>query len=221
VETYSSLDTVSKEIGEARQETATEHAKLHGEMKSMKDDITKFKQELNPTMSKAIDVVSFQNIRDQVPHYTEYDRRLNFTSQTRVQLKGTLDGVGEITCLEIDETFPRVVRIYSRIAARIQVQGFYGILEKSGRKYAIMEDIAAYPTLDTAVKERKLGSTSSKLRVAYEIASAMAYLHHVGLLLKSLSGASVVVKTVNGDLRPVITGLKYGRLVLRLRALRL
>lgn len=203
-----------------RKEAYEQRAQVHNELRSIKEDVVEIKRETIAVASTVRSLPDPVNLRDLVPHFNEYDRRLTLKN-TSVGLMGSLHGVGRVMCFELDETelghrFPRVIHVYSRIAARVNVQGFYGILEKSGRKYAIMEDLSTEMSLDATLQVGALPSLSARLRVAFELANTMAFLHRAGLLLKSLSGTTVVLKMIDGEIRPVITDLESARLVCQL-----
>src|SRR5947207_8626607 len=200
-----------------RKESYEQRAQVHHELRSIKEDVVEIRRDTSIVASTVRHPPDPVNLRELVPHFSEYDRRLALEN-TNAGIAGSLDGVGRIVCFELGETdlghsFPRVVHVYCRIAARVNVQGFYGILEKSGRNYAIMEDLSTDMTLDDIVQVGTLPSLPARLRVALELANTMAFLHRAGLLLKSLSGTTVVLKMINGEIRPVITDLESARLV--------
>lgn len=52
-----------------------------------------------------------------------------------------------------------------------------------------------------------------RLRLCYEIALAVAYLHSVHIVVKVLSEESIFIKQVKGELIPALSDLEYARLV--------
>ena len=193
------------------EEAVKRRIQIYDELRNVRQDISAIKQNF---FSRA-------NIRDLVAHYNEYDRRINVHYDGHNILRGTLDNEQLITCFEYRDTgigalpnLPRIAHIYNRISARVQLQGFYGIYETAGRKYSIMEDLSSWPTLSSSIQQVAIPSLLTRLRMAYEIANTMAYLHQVGMLLKSLSDATVYLKVVNGEEKPIITDLESARLVL-------
>jgi hypothetical protein len=52
-----------------------------------------------------------------------------------------------------------------------------------------------------------------RLRLCYEIALSVAYLHSVSIVVKVISTKSIYLREVNGDLIPVLTNLEYARQV--------
>lgn len=159
------------------------------------------------------------NASDTVIHFSEYDSRIKveFVTETGVW-KGTLEEVNPIICCRLPveaakPILPRVLQIYQKISARIGVQRFYGVLEKGGARYSVMEDLTNSKTLAEHIKEDKTHTLLQRLGWAYQIASTMAYLHGVGIVLKALSDESIVIHDVGGTLRPVLTELELARLV--------
>jgi serine/threonine protein kinase len=201
---------IREEISHDREEASRQRIQFYDELRNIGDDISTSKQA----------TVLGANIRDLVPHFNEFDRRINVHTNEANQLQGTLEYEQPVVCLALEDTslggvaaLPKVAHIYSRLSARVQVQRFYGFYEKSAQKYAIMEDLSSTSTLGSAIQHKNLPSLSSRLRMAFEIASTMAYLHQVGLLLKSLSDSTVSLKVVDGQLRPIVTDLESARMV--------
>ena len=210
------MNTVQKEMKVDRHETSNQRAQFHEELRSIKSDVVQIKTETRAAISVTRELpVPLQTL---VRHFTEHDRRLSLNEERKDQITGVLENVGPIVCLKINEAglgtnLPRVVHVYSRIAARVQVQGFYGTLEKGGNKYAVMEDLGSASNLEVAIKNASLSKLCDKVRVAYELAITMAYLHQAGLLLKNLCDNTVFVRVVGGKPRPTITDLESARLV--------
>jgi len=162
-------------------------------------------------------------ILDLVPHYNEHDRRIYVKSDPDGQLRGLLQEKKPIICQDMEgegiSAWPapgvtRIAHIYHRLSQRIQVQSFYGIYEEANRKYAIMEDLSDASTLNSAVRNpTEPVSVSVRLHLVLDLANTMAYLHRVGILLKSMSDSTVFLKLVNGEYRPIITELEAARLV--------
>lgn len=192
-------------MSDDRHTTSERYVQRYEELRTIGKDVSLIRD--------ATIVIGAANIRNAVPHYSEHDRRLNLYSNNADQLRGTLEGVGPIICHEIQGIgslkLPKIIRIYRMISERVQVQGFYGVLERSGSTYSIMQDLESEPTVASGT----LLSISLRLRAAYEIASTMAYLHQVGILLKSLSDTTVSIQMLD-EPRPVITDLESARSVL-------
>jgi serine/threonine protein kinase len=133
---------------------------------------------------------------------------------------GTLEGKA-IVLADVNEDEMRVggrgsrhVEIYKRISVGTFVQSFYGICERDGKKYAVLEDLRKEPTLAVAIQNSLLSDETQRLRVAYDLANTMAYFHSVGILLKSLSDDSVVLRRLDdGTLQPCLTNLETARMV--------
>jgi hypothetical protein len=108
----------------------------------------------------------------------------------------------------------RHVEIYKRISVGALVQSFYGICERNGTKYAVLEDLRNEPTLANAVEHCLLPDDSQRLRVAYDLANTMAYFHSVGILVKGLSDDTVVLRKLDDDkFQPCLTNLETARTV--------
>jgi hypothetical protein len=184
---------------------------LYGGMREFKALVSKLNRS---------DLTDRTKLEDIVPHFNEHDRRLSL-SDTDGRVHGTMEGVGPIICYKLEEAelgswakLPKIIHIYAKLSARSQVQSLYGILDKSSRKYAIMEDVSSLQTLASMVQARNLPPRSTdRVRIAWEIANTVAYLHQVGILLKSLSDSSVSIKEVQNEIRPIVTDLESARLV--------
>lgn len=158
-------------------------------------------------------------VSNKVPHFDEYDSRIKvkFNKETNVGT-GTFKDVNPIICLPLTAEaakpmLPKVLQIYHKISARIQVQRLYGVLRMKEGNYSIMEDLTKCKTLAEHIKENEPVTLLQQLNWGYQIANTMAYLHNVGIVLKVLSDESVVMQDVNGTLRPVLTDLALARLV--------
>ena len=136
--------------------------------------------------------------------------------------------VGRVICKEIknDEIRSgrggsRHVEIYQLISTRELVEVFYGIAELGGKRYAVMEDLRDDPTLTAAIidsKELNRDGPLSRLRLAYEVASAVAYLHSVDIVVKNISDVNIVLKRLRLEVggrrfRPCLTNLEDARTV--------
>jgi len=207
-----------EDVKRDHQEAAEQQIQIYDEFRSVGRDVRTMRDEMKQNLFTRI------NIRELVAYYDENDRRidLHYDEQLAI-LRGTLLDNGEpvsVICYKYRDSeiggvpgLPRIAHIYERISKRVQFQRFWGIYEAAGTRYSIMEDVSSSVKLCSAIEHQQAPSLINKLRIAYEIANAMAYLHQVGMLLKSLTDATVYLKVVNGVTKPIITGLESARQV--------
>ena len=117
--------------------------------------------------------------------------------------------------MKIGRSGSRHVEVYKRISVGALVQSFYGICERNGKKYAVMEDLRNQPTLAVAIKSNLLPNDSpTRTRIAYDLANTLAYLHSVGIIIKSMSDDNVVLRKLDGgNFQPCLTNLETARMV--------
>jgi serine/threonine protein kinase len=117
--------------------------------------------------------------------------------------------------MKIGRSGSRHVEVYKRISVGALVQSFYGICERNGKKYAVMEDLRNQPTLAVAIKSNLLPNDSpTRIRIAYDLANTIAYLHSVGIIIKSMSDDTVVLRRLDGGkFQPCLTNLETARMV--------
>lgn len=114
------------------------------------------------------------------------------------------------------ERLPHIVQIYQQMGSVALIQQLYAIADLQGTKYALMEDVGSFQSIEAAATTGKLSEYTElqKLRFGYEIATTVSTLHHAGVLIKSLSDTSVViVDKGDGTIRPMMTGLSQARAV--------
>lgn len=152
--------------------------------------------------------------------FPEGDERLEINPDGP-RFSGTFEGRAIVLAdvnddeMKIGRNGSRHVEIYRRISVGALVQSFYGICERNGKKYAVVEDLRNEPTLAAAVKSNLLPNDSpTRLRIAYDLANTIAYFHSVGILIKSLSDETVVLRRLEGgNLQPCLTNLETARMV--------
>lgn len=114
---------------------------------------------------------------------------------------------------------PRLLSIYTEISRDVNIQRLFGVFHDSLSKtsYAVMEDLdeASFVLLKDALSNNLISQASylQRLRLCYEIALAVAYLHSVHIVVKVLSEKSIFIKQVKGELIPALSQLEYARLV--------
>lgn len=116
-------------------------------------------------------------------------------------LLASLKDVGRVICKEIKNDgimsagrSSRHVEIYQLISTSALVEVFYGIAELGGKRYAVMEDLRDDPTLAAMIDSNELNGPLTRLHLAYEVASAVAYLHSVDIVVKNISDVNIVLK---------------------------
>ena len=140
-------------------------------------------------------------------------------------LLASLKDVGRVICKEIKNDgimsgrSSRHDEIYQLISTSALVEVFYGIAELGGKRYAVMEDLRDDPTLAAMIDSNELNCNDSltRLHLAYEVASAVAYLHSVDIIVKNISDVNIVLKRLrlkDGQrFRPCLTNLEKARRV--------
>lgn len=128
--------------------------------------------------------------------------------------------VGRVVCKEVKNfaiKSSRHVEIYRLISSGTHVQEFYGIAEFGAKRYAVLEYLQNDPTLAEGINSdaAELSSDLARLNVAYEIASTVAYLHSVGIVVKNISDVNIVLKKREDQrgLRPCLINLDAARKV--------
>lgn len=163
--------------------------------------------------------------------FSETDSRLKLELEPGAQLHDGIKGhlhipnAGRVQCLEmVDENstagvqLPRLINIYSRISQRTAARTFWGVLDHSGRGYAVMESVDDSTRLEDALHSGEFAQLDlvGRLRFAWEICSSVAYFHSVNILLKSLSSQNVYIRPPRSEsdhIRPILTDLENARLV--------
>jgi hypothetical protein len=149
--------------------------------------------------------------------FSETDSRLKLElspgEEPHNGMKGHLQipDAGDIQCLEIvDENstaavqLPRLINIYSRISQRTAARTFWGVLDHSGKRYAVMESLDGSTRLEDAYDSPGRSATQSSISTRLII------------LLKSLSSQNLYIrqpKSENNHIRPILTDLENARLV--------
>jgi serine/threonine protein kinase len=157
--------------------------------------------------------------------FPEGDPRLQQTSQLGKSrnLLASLKDVGRVICKEIKNdgirSLTKHVEIYQLISNSALVEAFYGIAEVGGKRYAVMEDLQDNPTFATMIDSDELNGPLIRLHLAYEVASAVAYLHSVDIIIKNISDVNIVLKRLGLEdgrrFRPCLTNLEKARKVSR------
>ncbi|TDL17277.1 hypothetical protein BD410DRAFT_843728 [Rickenella mellea] len=154
--------------------------------------------------------------------FTDGDKRMNVSRDTKYPFSGVLEGVGPVFCVEIKNSLmeqakistgtTRLVEIYRRISAGTLVQSFHGIWEHERKTYYVMEDLRNELTIAAALTTNRLPDRLARLRFAYDVANTVAYFHSVGLLIKVITDETVVIRTLEGnEVRPCLANIETAR----------
>ena len=116
---------------------------------------------------------------------------------------------------------PRLISIYAEIGRVVNIQRFFGVFHAapSNTYYAVMEDLdgddKSFVLLKDALSNQLIAKVPlvQRLRLCYEIALAVSYLHSLNIVVKVISEKSFYIKEVDGDFVPILTNLEYARLV--------
>ncbi|KAK3391180.1 kinase-like domain-containing protein [Podospora didyma] len=147
------------------------------------------------------------------------DTRLKASQDSSGDLSGTLDGqrvvLYPISSNQRDSRVgPRHVTLYSKLSANTSVHSFYGLADRNGQLYAVMQDLRTAKSLGSCLADPQFSDARDRLRVAYDVAQTMAYLHSVEILVRSLSDQNVVLTREDREWKPVLTRLDQARLFL-------
>jgi serine/threonine protein kinase len=151
---------------------------------------------------------------------------VNFRAENRVsghsEFRATLKSEELVRCIPLKtlyrEDTPRLILNYSSLSNSLHVQKFHGVFEDSTGKYAVMEDLEQHEAVftfgDVFQREEFLSTPlRRKLRLCYEVANTVAYLHSVNLVVKVISDSSIFVRFKNDDFLPVFSNLEFARSV--------
>ena len=110
---------------------------------------------------------------------------------------------------------PRAVKLYSLLSsANTVVHRFDGIhVAEDGVCYAVMEDVTKAKTLGKSRRDPQFQPIAIRLRIIYDLAKTLAYLHSVSILVRCLSDRNVKLIERNRRWKPVLMDLEEGRLV--------
>lgn len=113
---------------------------------------------------------------------------------------------------------PRIVLIYSEISRSINVQRLFGVYYDTPTScYTVMQDLGSpFVILGDGLRDQMVSKATriQRLRLCYDIALTVAYLHSVNIIVKVISESSFYIEEANGELIPVLSNLEHSRLVL-------
>lgn len=113
----------------------------------------------------------------------------------------------------------RIIKIYQMIAELAPVdmmQKFYGIFEREGTEFLIMESGGSNQTLLDFVQSKAVQDLTmpQKLSFCYDLVSLVSILHGLDLVVKSITDVNILVQRPKGENpRPKLINLHYIRSV--------
>jgi serine/threonine protein kinase len=115
---------------------------------------------------------------------------------------------------------PRILLIYAEISRSINVQKLFGVYhhqDPSSLHYTVMQDLGSpFVMLRDALRDQVISKATriQRLRICYDIAQTVAYLHSVNIIVKVISESSFYIDEADGEFVAVLTNLEHSRLVL-------
>jgi len=138
------------------------------------------------------------------------------------EFRGALGKGSAVLCVPLKSLYkeetPKLILNYSCLSASLHVQRFFGVYRDNTGQYAVMEDLQrelGVFTLKDAFREIGFTSSSSqrRLRLCYEIANTVAYLHSVNLVVKVISECSIFIRFKKNEMLPIFSNLESARSV--------
>ena len=173
-------------------------------------------------------VIKYKEIGNQlkIPNLTIQDfSRVDERSEDSQEFTGVLNTEQSVRCIPIKKESTqkdRLLSIYTTLSSSVNVQKIFGVVTNDDGEYAVMEQLdgqtSPYILLSEAFTENTIASVVKasrihRLRLCYEIAVIMAYLHSLNFIVKVVSETSIYLREDEEDLIPVMTNLEHARLV--------
>lgn len=140
---------------------------------------------------------------------------ITFESEDRSIGRSYIRGVGNVICFRTElSTSSRVsLEIYQKIQAGAYVQRCYGVAQRDGVFYAVMEDTTGEETLAGACRRNALpAAVLERVHLAYDLSKTVAWYHRAEMLLKSISDDTIILKRLpSGKSCTVLTRLENAR----------
>lgn len=131
--------------------------------------------------------------------------------------RGTTSELGDIECQKLSDTTAsrRALEAYRDLQYGAYIQAIHGLAKIDGDIFIVMQDCSK---LSTLAEECNNNTTSveliARVRLAFDVAQSIAWLHSADLILKTLNDRAVkLVRGNDGTLRPCITEVEHVRLV--------
>jgi len=198
-------------------DTSTERVQYLGRINTLEGELEESRREarsLRPLSGPALQITTLPDPDVQVTKTAP-----DGPSSAALPLEGIFNGKPvEFKKLQTSsmDRFPRIKKVYERIAGIALVQELFRIVESNGTELVMMESMSAHQQIESVVKEGSFASLSSThvLRYAYELAATVSALHAAGLVIKVISDQSVYVeKQEDGSIRPKLARLDQARAV--------
>lgn len=134
--------------------------------------------------------------------------------------RGQVAGYGAVECRRLDDSLMsrHALQLYQDFQRGAHIQTIHGIAEINKQEYVIMQDCSGLQTLKSwRADASRILILRDRIRIAYDVAQSVAWLHGGGLLLKFLT--ETFIRLCNdGNSHPILTQLGYARCVSRPRS---
>ena len=186
-------------------------------LQSQMEDIRKQQEDMQSIIDEKMMIASMKSASWTIT-YPPNDQRLKLSGSMRGSIPGTLDGKA-VLCVTVSTTLidsrvgPRHVTLYSKLSANTLVHPFYGLAEQGDRVLAVMKDLSACKTLGASLGDKTFTMIIDRVRIAYDLAHTLAYLHSVDILVRSLSDENILLVQSDGTWKPTLTNLDKARMV--------
>ena len=152
---------------------------------------------------------------------TPNDRVILDEEQNGVELAGLFEGQAAVF-QSMGGHFSRrsrIIKIYQMIADAAPanvMQEFYGVFEREGTEFLIMESGRSNQKLVEFVQSKAVRdlTMSQKLSFCYDLASLISILHDLDLVVKSITDVNILIQRPKGENpRPKLINFQYIRSV--------
>ena len=149
------------------------------------------------------------------------DRVIVDEEQNGVELAGLFEGQPAVF-QDISGSHPsrsRIIKIYqmiAEVAPTNMMQKFYGVFEREGREFLIMESGRSDQTLLDFVQSKAVQDLTmpQKLSFCYDLVSLISILHDLDLVVKTITDVNILVHRPKGENpRPKLINFQYIRRV--------
>ena len=151
------------------------------------------------------------------------DRVILDEEQSGIELAGLFEGQPAVF-QAISGSFSShlgVIKIYqmiAEVAPTKMMQRFYGVFEREGTEFLIMEGGRSHQTLLDFIQSKAVRDLTmqQKLSFCYDLVSLISILHDLDLVVKSITDVNVLVQRPKGENpQPKLINLQYIRRVSR------
>ncbi|KAF2258978.1 hypothetical protein CC78DRAFT_548673 [Lojkania enalia] len=207
-----SLTAEMNEIRDAQEEDEKDRKVMLEKLRQLQDDVSESRRNilsLKPLPYSFLNILSISDPGICVLKGSADGKPVTGTFKgSKVSFHEVIDKKG------VSDDLPRVVKLYRDMAEVAQVQTLYGISEKDGSLYAVMEDMAQHSTFADALETGFIAKLSQlqKLQIGHEIAATLSALHRAEILVKIMSDVTTHLETLpDGSIRAKLSGLQSAR----------